>query len=203
MMCALKAHVGVGWSVRKSVPKRGPKPVIRQPTPPTLMQFTPGQASGQRIRIQGTLTLQQSSGTVFIKDATGGVVVHGQPDTSGQLGDRLDVVVPVSGSYLPELEDALIQKRVRGTPPSPVYITTGEALGANYHAQLVQMEALLLDQTTTSAARILTLRVGRHTFNASVENTSHAEGLTEGSCRQSRSSDGRLPCGCGEDRRWQ
>ena len=33
--CACEAHIGVGWSVPKSVPKRGPKPVIRQPTPTT------------------------------------------------------------------------------------------------------------------------------------------------------------------------
>jgi hypothetical protein len=32
-MCAHKAHVGVGLIVPKSVPKRGPKTNIRQPTP--------------------------------------------------------------------------------------------------------------------------------------------------------------------------
>src|SRR5204862_6560185 len=32
-MCAHKAHVGVGLNVPKSVPKRGPTSIIRQPTP--------------------------------------------------------------------------------------------------------------------------------------------------------------------------
>ena len=27
--CACKAHIGIGWSVSESVPKRDPKPVIR------------------------------------------------------------------------------------------------------------------------------------------------------------------------------
>jgi hypothetical protein len=31
-VCALQAHVGVGGSVPKSVPKRGPAAIIRQPT---------------------------------------------------------------------------------------------------------------------------------------------------------------------------
>ncbi len=32
--CALKAHIGVGPSVPASVPKLGPRTIIRQPTPP-------------------------------------------------------------------------------------------------------------------------------------------------------------------------
>ena len=48
-MCAHKAHVGVALSVPKSVPKRGPKTIIRQPTPtkrrikngPEIVNFRP------------------------------------------------------------------------------------------------------------------------------------------------------------------
>src|SRR5260221_13600515 len=48
-MCAHKAHVGVGPSVPKSVPKRGPKTIIGQPTPtkrpiknvPEIVNFRP------------------------------------------------------------------------------------------------------------------------------------------------------------------
>jgi hypothetical protein len=31
--CAQKAHIGVDWSVPESVPERGPRTIIRQPTP--------------------------------------------------------------------------------------------------------------------------------------------------------------------------
>jgi hypothetical protein len=49
MMCARKAHVGVGRSAPKSVPKRGPPTIIRQPTPtnkptkngPEIVNFRP------------------------------------------------------------------------------------------------------------------------------------------------------------------
>jgi hypothetical protein len=48
-MCAHQAHVGVGRSVPKSVPKRGPTTIIRQPTPtkrpikngPEIVNFRP------------------------------------------------------------------------------------------------------------------------------------------------------------------
>ena len=53
-----------------------------------------------------------------------------------------------------------------------MYITADEALSGNYHAQLVQMEALLVDQTENSAERVLTLRAGRRTFNAFLDSAS-------------------------------
>jgi hypothetical protein len=48
-MCAYKAHVGIGLRVPKSVPKRGPTTIIRQPTPtnvsikngPEIVNFRP------------------------------------------------------------------------------------------------------------------------------------------------------------------
>jgi hypothetical protein len=47
--CAHKAHIGIGCSVPTSVPKRGPRPIIRQPTPtkfpkrngPEIVNFRP------------------------------------------------------------------------------------------------------------------------------------------------------------------
>ncbi len=60
-----------------------------------------------------------------------------------------------------------------------MFITADEALSGNYHAQLVQMEALLVDQTENSAERVLTLRAGRRTFNAFLENTSGAQQLKD------------------------
>src|SRR2546425_6975041 len=47
--CAHKAHIGIGGSVPSSVPKRGPRTIIRQPTPtkvpikngPEIVNFRP------------------------------------------------------------------------------------------------------------------------------------------------------------------
>jgi hypothetical protein len=48
-MCARKAHVDIGFSVPKSVPKRDPTTILRQPTPtnkprkngPEIIDFRP------------------------------------------------------------------------------------------------------------------------------------------------------------------
>jgi signal transduction histidine kinase/FixJ family two-component response regulator len=144
----------------------------------TVMKFSPGREVGHRIRVQGIATLRRSNGAVFIKDDTGGLVIHTLQNVPVSPGDRLDIVgFATLAAYLPELQSAVIQKQDAGVPPSPVYVTADEALSGNYHAQLVQMEAVLVDQTENSVERVLTLRAGRRTFNAFLENTSDPQQL--------------------------
>lgn len=146
----------------------------------TLMQFNPGKSAGHRVRMQGIAILRRSNGEVYITDATGGLVVHTQQDLAVTPGDRLDVVgFAVPGDYLPALEDAIVQKQEAGPPPSPVYVTTDDAMGGNYHAQLVQMQATLLDQSASPTGRVLTLQAGRQTFNAFLEGPPGADRLTD------------------------
>jgi signal transduction histidine kinase/ActR/RegA family two-component response regulator len=145
----------------------------------TLMQFNPGKTAGHRVRMQGVATLRQSNGTVFIHGPAGGLAVHALQNPSIKPGDRLDVVgFAAPGEYLPVLTDAIVQKQDPGPPPSPVYITPDDALGGNYHAQLVQIEGYVVDQSDRSAEHVFRLRAGRHTFNAFLENTSGLAGLT-------------------------
>ena len=144
------------------------------------MQFRPGTGGGHRVRIQGIATLRRSNGAVFINDGTGGLLVQTLRGVPVSPGDRLDVVGFVAaGDYLPELQNAVFQKQEPGAPPLPVYITTDEALSGNYHAQLTQVEARLVDQSENSVERVLTLRAGRRTFNALLENTSGARQLND------------------------
>jgi signal transduction histidine kinase/CheY-like chemotaxis protein len=136
----------------------------------TLMQFSPDKRPGHRVRMQGIATLQNSTGAVYIKDATGGLMLHTQQELVVKPGDRVDVVgFPTAGDYLPMLQDAIVQKHQAGPPPAPVRVTIDEARSGNYHAQLVQMEATLLDQVVNSTGRVLTLQAGRHIFNAILE----------------------------------
>ena len=145
----------------------------------TLMQYSPDKAQGHRVRIQGIATLQSSAGAIYIKDATGGLVVHTQQSLTVKPGDRVDVVgFPTPGDYLPTLDDAIVQTHDAGPPPPPVYVTIDEAMGGNYHAELVQMEATLLDQVVNSTGRVLTLQIGRQIFNAILEGPPGVDRLT-------------------------
>ena len=174
-----------GWNSIEVLENAPIAPESLRPQPiQTLMQFDPDPAVGHRVRLQGTLTLRKSDGALFLKDATGGVLVQAAPDTPADVGDRLDVVgFPAAGDYLPVLQDAIVLSRVPGPPPPSAFITGDEALSGNYHAELVRIEAVLLDQVTHPKERILTLRSGRHTFSASIETsgTAAADDLRSGS----------------------
>ena len=144
----------------------------------TLMHFSPGSKVGHRVRMQAVATLRRPNGLVFIKDETGGLVIRTLESVPVSPGDRLDVVgFAAPGDYLPELRNAVIQKQEPGVPPPAVHVTADEAQSGNYHAQLVQMEAVLVDQTQNSAERVLNLRSGRRTFNAFIENTPDTQHL--------------------------
>ena len=155
----------------------------------TLMQFSPSaSAEGHRLRVQGTALLQMSDGSIFVKDATGGLLAHTQSETKVTPGDRLDILgFPVAGNYLPELQAAVVQTSQPGPPPTSEYISVDEALSGNYHAQLVRIEAYLVDQSRNATESILTLRAGGRTFNALVDDGANAmslQGIRPGSLVQ-------------------
>jgi hypothetical protein len=144
----------------------------------TLMQYSPDKPPGHRVRVQGIATLQSSSGAVYIRDATGGLVVHAQQGMTLRPGDLVDAAgFPAPGDYLPILGDAIVRKSGSEAPPAPKYVTIDEARSGNYHAQLVQMEATLLDQVVSATGRNLTLQADRHVFNAVLETTAGNDAL--------------------------
>lgn len=132
-----------------------------------LMQFNPADPLGHRIRLQGIVTLQRADGSIYIKDATGGLFVQTEQRTPVGLGDRVEVVgFGTAGEYTPFMEASTLRKLSVGTPPSPTFINSEEALSGSYHAQFVQIEARLLERTSNSAGQVLTLQAGKQTFKA-------------------------------------
>jgi signal transduction histidine kinase/CheY-like chemotaxis protein len=135
----------------------------------SLMQFRPdGRSQDHRVRVRGSVLLVRPDGAIYIDDLTGGLLVHTPTGTTALPGDELDVAgYAVKGDYLPELRAASIVARKAGLPPrSPTYVSVEEALSGNHHAQLVRIEAHLIDASRSVTGAVLTLRAGRVTFNA-------------------------------------
>jgi signal transduction histidine kinase/CheY-like chemotaxis protein len=144
----------------------------------TLMQFSAGDSVGHRIRVQGVVTLQLPNGLIYIKDATGGLKVQTQQQTTVVPGDHVDVIgFAAAGEYTPVMAAATFRKLSAGAPPTPIFINADEALDGRYHAQFVQLEARLLEQQSNSTRQVLTLQVGTQTFNAFLEDSAHREPL--------------------------
>jgi len=130
----------------------------------TLMRFVPGEKSGHRVRIRGVVTLQTPGESMFVKDQTGGLYVESRQEETVAPGEQVDVVgFAALGEYTPLLREAVFRKgSAGGAPPQATAVTAEEAMSGNFHAQLVQIEALFLDQSP----QVLTLQSGPHTFNA-------------------------------------
>jgi signal transduction histidine kinase/DNA-binding response OmpR family regulator len=154
------------------VHERGPADPFALPlrTVAALMQFEPGGATEHRVRVHGIVTLQQPGRALFVQDETGGLeIVSDDPDAL-QAGDRVEVVgFPAPGDYAPVLQGAAFRRVGSGPAPLPATITAGDAFGGNHHAQLVRLEARLLDRTARTAAEtVLTLEAGDQVFTAVV-----------------------------------
>ena len=145
----------------------------------TLLRYSSQKVEGHRVRMQGIATLQRADGSVYMIDATGGLLIQTQDVNPVQPGDRLDVVgFPALGDYAPELQFATILQRTPGSPPHPTPITASEAFGGNFHAQLVQMDAYVVDHVNNGVDGILTLRAGRYTFNALLDSAASVPGMS-------------------------
>ncbi|HEV8484755.1 MAG TPA: ATP-binding protein, partial [Blastocatellia bacterium] len=132
-----------------------------------LSRFIPGEAAAHRVRIQGIVTLQRPGVGLYVRDRTGGVYVTTQQATTLCLGDIVDVVgFAVAGQYTPVLADAIFRQVGTGPPAMSVEVTGEEAIGGNYDAQLVTLEARLLNRVVSSTEQVLTLQAGKSVFTA-------------------------------------
>ncbi|WP_263784781.1 response regulator [Salinibacter grassmerensis] len=151
---------------------------VRTPGPPdpfsisavpieALLRFLPGGRPRSITRVDGIVTHRTDDGTLHLQDETGAVLVRTQDSAAVKVGDRVSVAgFATSGPYHPILEDALYQKGEATTPPAPLLLSTEDALDAAYDEHLVQLTAELVDRTSLGNRQILTLRAGRHVFDA-------------------------------------
>jgi signal transduction histidine kinase/CheY-like chemotaxis protein/uncharacterized protein YdeI (BOF family) len=155
-----------GWEYFTVVEKSTPDPYAGPVRPiNTLLQFLPDASSGHRIHLRGTVTASYARGPTWIRDASGAVLIRNHPDLRLAPGDVIDVAgFPAPGTFSPIIQDASIRKITGGPPVTPVRITTEEALSGNRDAQLVQLDARLLEQYSTGRERTLLMQTGRLMF---------------------------------------
>ena len=133
----------------------------------SLLQFSPQEAYGHRVKVVGTVIYSAAGEMLFIQDGEQGVEVQTTQSTPLQLGDRVEVLGFISqGEYTPGLQDAVYQKISAGTPPEPVSVTPDEALKGNHDCRLIRVAGRLLDRTQYGSERYLILQDGDHIFHA-------------------------------------
>jgi PAS domain S-box-containing protein len=137
----------------------------------SVATFDPDRFAGRRVKIQGVVTLRMTGQGFIVQDASGGIRVLTRQTNEVQPGDLVEAIgFPAIGAFSPYLEEANF--RVLGTGPMPAAksVTADEVLlrGTN-DAQIVTMEAQLLQSVPRSANPQLALQDGPIIFTAQLE----------------------------------
>ena len=130
-----------------------------------LATFSPDGDAGHRLHLHGSVLATAPEGPTWIRDATGAVLIRDHNEIQLTPGDDVDVAgFATVGSAAAEIENATIRRNGPGAPPQSIAITTDQALSGEHNAQLVQIDARLVDQFENGQERILLAQAGNNTF---------------------------------------
>jgi signal transduction histidine kinase len=151
------------------ITRSAPQDILLAPSRPidSLRQFSPDKPSEHRVKVEGTVTLQEPGECIFIRDKTGNIRVETSQNVSVSPGDRVEALgFPAVYDYTPVMEDAVFRKTGAGPPPQPVVLTAKQVRWPNHDADLVCLNAQLLDQYQTPDQFIFVFQEGDILFRA-------------------------------------
>ncbi len=131
-----------------------------------LLQFSPGESPGHRVRLRGKVLATHPGGPTWIKDGTGAVAIREHNEIELTDGDMVDATgFPFAGSFSAELRNGTISKRSGGVPAQPIDVTPEQALFGGVDGQLVRVKGRLMSEYLGGEEQILLLRNGKATFS--------------------------------------
>jgi signal transduction histidine kinase/DNA-binding response OmpR family regulator len=131
-----------------------------------LLRFGTVDGAGRRSRVRGTVTLVRGN-RVFLTDDTGALEVRVANPPALEAGALVDAVgFPAAGAFGIVLEDAAVRAVGVGRPVEPLTLGASRLAGGGADAQLVTLDAHLLERVTTSEGPTLLLESKGVAFNA-------------------------------------
>ncbi|GAC1669933.1 MAG: hypothetical protein NVS9B4_25970 [Candidatus Acidiferrum sp.] len=132
-----------------------------------LLTFSPNNDLIHRVRVRGRVNLQLPGKQLCIQDAVGGLCVSTAQKGDLRVGDLVDVVgFPRMSGYSPTLENSIFNYAGAAQPLTPVEITPHQALNGERDAQLVRIDAQLLDVDLSAKSPTLLMSLGGIMFSA-------------------------------------
>ena len=131
-----------------------------------LLRFVPEETAGRRVRVRGTVTLVRGT-RVFISDGTGALEMRLPKPPDFALGALVEAVgFPTTGAFSLLLENAAARQIGTGPPVEPVTLNGRRLAGGAADAQVVEIEARLVERVTTPEGPTLLLEANGVPFNA-------------------------------------
>lgn len=151
-----------------------PENPFAMPTRPieSLLQFTPQESFGHRVKIEGTVIYSHPGAEIFLQDGQHGIEVKTQDHLPLQVGDQVEALGFVSqGVYTPLMQDAVLRKLATNSPIQPAHLTVDETLRGERDCQLIRVDARLIDRTQHGDELFLILQESNLVFQASLKQT--------------------------------
>ena len=134
----------------------------------SLLQFTPSENYGHRVKLAGTVTYFEPGAVLYLQNGRHGLEIQTTEHLPLLLGDRIEALGFVKqGAYTPLLEDAIYRRISAGSDVSPVELTTDEALKGEHDCELIRVSARLIDRTQHGGEEFMVLQDSNCIFQAS------------------------------------
>ncbi len=135
----------------------------------SLLSFKPAGESGHRVLVRGVVTHLQPGESLFLRDGADGLLVQTTQSSAAQPGDIVEVVgFPAMGRFGAFLEDAEFRVAGRAAAPQPLTTSVASLVQGSNDANLVAIEAKLLDVLETGSETVLVVTEGNTAFRASL-----------------------------------
>jgi len=135
-----------------------------------LLRFSVQDSPDQRVRVRGVVTLANPRGPTYVRDAESGLKVRDHATADIGPGDLVDVIgFAHAGDFSAELWDAGITRVQPGRPPLPAEVTVDQVLEGTHDAELVRIDAFLVDELAGTDLNSLVLQAGGKLFRATLD----------------------------------
>ena len=146
-----------------------PVPPGQMPVTPVsnTLQFTGIGGSDHTVRMRGVVLSSRPEGPTYIRDISGAILIHHHQATALAEGDFVETLgYPRAGEFSPYLSYAHITRLHPGPAPEPVLADLEEVFDRGYDAQLVRLDATLIQTSVYQQEHTLILRAGLRLFKA-------------------------------------
>jgi signal transduction histidine kinase len=146
-----------------------------------LSSYQSDQDLTHRIKIAGRVTSVAQDQTISLQDGSGGMLVRlVRCDRLPCLGEVVEILgYPVAGEFSITLNDAWSRIAGPGGDPPALVMTAGQVLTNEPNAELVQLDARLIQDTWLRPAQVLVLQAGSVVFEAMLPRAFTAEGMEQ------------------------
>jgi len=165
-------HIRVQRMEEVEVLEPAPTEPFERPLSPlnSLLRFAPDGLSGHRVKVQGVVTAGQTGNALYLRDEDRGLRVLAKDVRRLEPGDVVEVSgFPAMGAFSAMLEDAVYRRVARTNAPEPVVTTVRQVLRGTLDANLISLEATVLEFLAGRTETTLVLQSSNEVFRARME----------------------------------